>query len=127
LPLLGLAALALGPVVWDPLEHPVLTPVAHADQRCAEPEKPAQLPTATVERVSDGGIDTPQTHAGAKLDQDTHRTGQDRATIQALGREAAAFTRGGWRANPSRSSPMWSSATATADASRTYGCRTGRW
>jgi micrococcal nuclease len=66
---------------------------------------------ATVERVSDGDtvilrfsdgrrertrlivIDTPESHPSAKLQRDAIRSGQDQATIQALGREATAFTR----------------------------------
>jgi micrococcal nuclease len=80
-------------------------------ESCSAPHKPAGLPSATVVRVSDGdtvrlrfpdghevrtrliGIDTPETHGGAKLERDTQRSGQDKATIQALGREATAATR----------------------------------
>jgi micrococcal nuclease len=89
----------------------LLAPVAEAVKTCVPPAKPGPFPTATVERVSDGdtvilrfpdgrrertrliGIDTPESHASAKLERDAARSGQDQATIQALGREATAFTR----------------------------------
>jgi endonuclease YncB( thermonuclease family) len=84
-----------------------LPTVAAAD--CPMPPKPANLAPATVERVSDGdtvmlrfpdgrrqrtrllGIDAPESRENPKLARDATRTGQDRATIQALGREATAF------------------------------------
>jgi micrococcal nuclease len=89
----------------------LLAPAAEALKTCVPPEKPGRFPTATVERVSDGdtvilrfadgrrertrliGIDTPESHDSAKLDRDAIRSGQDRAVIQALGRQATAFTR----------------------------------
>lgn len=97
----GVAALAVLAALW----------AAPASASCVSPAKPPGLPTATVARVSDGdtvrlrfpdgheervrliGIDTPEVHESAKLERDAQRSGRDRATIQALGREAAAFTR----------------------------------
>jgi micrococcal nuclease len=38
-------------------------------------------------------VDTPELHANAKLARDGERITQDTATIQALGREASAFTK----------------------------------
>jgi micrococcal nuclease len=89
----------------------VLALAAEATKTCVPPEKPGRFPTATVERVSDGdtvilrfadgrrertrliGIDTPESHPSEKLQRDAMRSGQDQATIQALGRQATAFTR----------------------------------
>ena len=97
----GIVALVMLAALW----------AAPASASCVSPVKPPGLPTATVARVSDGdtvrlrvrdgheervrliGIDTPETHESAKLERDVQRSGQDRATIQALGREAAAATR----------------------------------
>lgn len=39
------------------------------------------------------GVDTPEVHDSDKLERDVARTGQDRRTIQALGRRAHEFTR----------------------------------
>jgi micrococcal nuclease len=72
---------------------------------------PHGLPTATVEHVSDGdtvrlrfssgrrertrliGLDAPEANENEKLARDVTRTGRDRATILALGRQASAFAR----------------------------------
>lgn len=45
------------------------------------------------ERVRLIGIDTPEIHESNKLYRDAHRTKQDAATIQKLGRRAYEFTR----------------------------------
>jgi micrococcal nuclease len=78
---------------------------------CITPAKPPGLASATVERVSDGdtvrlrfsdgrrertrllGLDAPEAHENEKLGRDVTRTGRDRQTIPALGRQASAFTR----------------------------------
>jgi micrococcal nuclease len=78
---------------------------------CVTPGKPSGLAPATVEHVSDGdtvrlrfpsgrrertrliGLDAPEDHPGEKLERDVARTGRDRATILALGRQASAFVR----------------------------------
>jgi micrococcal nuclease len=78
---------------------------------CLTPGKPAGLAPATVEHVSDGdtvrlrfpsgrrertrliGLDAPEAHANEKLERDVARTGRDRATILAFGRQASAFAR----------------------------------
>jgi micrococcal nuclease len=39
------------------------------------------------------GLDAPEEHPGEKLERDVVRTGRDRETILALGRQASAFTR----------------------------------
>ncbi|HET7343810.1 MAG TPA: thermonuclease family protein, partial [Methylomirabilota bacterium] len=39
------------------------------------------------------GVDSPETHAGPKLDRDAARSGQDTAAIRALGARASRFTR----------------------------------
>ena len=70
----------------------------------------AALPDqATVARVVDGdtivvaasgqewkvrliGVDTPEAYPSSKLDRDAQRSGRDKATIQALGKRASAFT-----------------------------------
>ncbi len=39
------------------------------------------------------GVDTPELHESDKLERDARRTGQDKRTIQALGRRAHDFTR----------------------------------
>ena len=51
-----------------------------------------RFPDGHEERTRLIGIDTPETHPSPKLERDVQRSGQDRATIQALGREATAFT-----------------------------------
>jgi micrococcal nuclease len=75
-----------------------------------EPSRPPDLPTATVVRVVDGdtvivrrgssdervrliGVDAPEVHESEKLERDLARSGQDRATVHALGLRASAFTR----------------------------------
>ena len=45
------------------------------------------------ERVRLIGIDTPEMHESAKLDRDSQRSGQDKRTIQELGRRAYVFTK----------------------------------
>jgi len=45
-----------------------------------------------VEKVRLIGIDTPEKHQSSKLDRDVERTGQDKATIQALGELASQYT-----------------------------------
>lgn len=45
----------------------------------------------TTEKVRLIGIDTPESYPGRKLDRDVARSGQDAATIMALGRQAKAF------------------------------------
>jgi hypothetical protein len=83
---------------------------AAAGRERRAPSKPRGLALATAERVSDGdtvilrfsdrrrertrliGLDAPEDHAGEKLEQDVVRTGRDRETILALGRQASAFT-----------------------------------
>jgi micrococcal nuclease len=89
----------------------VLVADAAAPRGCAMPRKPAGLPTAAVVRVVDGdtlvvqmadgrrqrlrliGVDSPETHAGPKLDRDVARSGKDQAAIRALGARASRFTR----------------------------------
>ncbi|HUT34449.1 MAG TPA: thermonuclease family protein [Planctomycetota bacterium] len=39
------------------------------------------------------GVDTPEVHESDKLERDVQRTGQDKRTIQALGKRASDFTR----------------------------------
>lgn len=74
-------------------------------------QPPQGVPTqGTVSKVSDGdtlhvsadgtdhtlrliGVDTPELHESDKLERDAKRTGQDKRTIQALGKRASAFTR----------------------------------
>jgi len=77
--------------------------------RAPHSSTPQETDTATVERVVDGdtleislnglkekirliGVDTPESHQSAKLDRDAERTGQDKQTIRALGKQATAFT-----------------------------------
>jgi micrococcal nuclease len=78
---------------------------------CITPGKPHGLPTATVEHVRDGdtvrlrfssgrrertrliGLDAPEATENEKLERDVTRTGRDRQTILALGRQASAFAR----------------------------------
>jgi micrococcal nuclease len=38
------------------------------------------------------GVDTPEVHAGEKMNRDLARSGQDRETMRALGAQASAFT-----------------------------------
>jgi micrococcal nuclease len=74
------------------------------------PPRPAHLLEGTVVRVEDGdtvtvrlaggservrliGIDAPESTESEKLDRDTARTRQSKATIVALGRRATAYTR----------------------------------
>jgi len=45
------------------------------------------------ERVRLIGIDTPEMHESNKLERDAHRSGQEKSTIQKLGREAYEFTK----------------------------------
>jgi micrococcal nuclease len=45
----------------------------------------------TTEKVRLIGIDTPESYPGRKLDRDVARSGQDAATIMALGKQAKAF------------------------------------
>ena len=45
------------------------------------------------ERVRLIGIDTPEMHESNKLERDAHRSGQDKSTIQKLGRQAYEFTK----------------------------------
>jgi micrococcal nuclease len=45
------------------------------------------------ERVRLIGIDTPEVHESNKLYRDARKSGEDAASIQAMGRRAAAFTR----------------------------------
>lgn len=78
--------------------------------RASHSSVPQETNTATVQRVVDGdtllitldgkeerirliGVDTPEVHASAKLDRDVERSGQDRETIRALGKQASAFTK----------------------------------
>ena len=74
-------------------------------------QPPSGVPTqGVVARVVDGdtlhvradgadhtlrliGVDTPEVHESDKLERDAQRSGQDKRTIQALGRRAADFTR----------------------------------
>jgi len=51
------------------------------------------LKLETGERVRLIGIDTPEMHESNKLHRDSQRSGQDIRTIQALGRQAYAFTK----------------------------------
>jgi micrococcal nuclease len=84
---------------------------AWADSECLSPPRPLNLTPARVDRVVDGdtmvvrlgedraetvrflGVDTPEVHPGEKLIRDLARTGQDRATMRALGVQASAFTK----------------------------------
>jgi micrococcal nuclease len=88
-------------------------PSAADGNPCAPPPRPDGLLEATVRRVIDGdtvlvrlangrlervrlvGIDTPEVHESKKLAREIARTGRDAATLQRLGRGAAAFT-GAW-------------------------------
>jgi endonuclease YncB( thermonuclease family) len=88
-----------------------LAPSATAATACTSPAKPPTLATATVEHVSDGdtvrlrfpsgrrertwliGLDAPEANENEKLERDIERTGRDRQTILALGRQASAFAR----------------------------------
>ena len=78
---------------------------------CTMPRKPPGLASASVLRVTDGdtvvvrladgrsarvrliGIDAPELYPSDKLQRDAERSGQDPATIQALGRRAMTFTK----------------------------------
>jgi micrococcal nuclease len=82
-----------------------------ADSGCLSPPRPLNLTPARVERVVDGdtmvvrlgedraetvrflGVDTPEVHRSEKMIRDLARTGQDRATMRALGAQASAFTK----------------------------------
>jgi micrococcal nuclease len=87
-----------------------LLALATAAPAADAPRMPAGLPRARVTRVIDGdtvdvvvtvgrtrvrliGVDTPELHGGRKLDRDAARSRRSKAAIQALGREAAAYTR----------------------------------
>jgi micrococcal nuclease len=88
----------------------VLAPTAAAAE-CTMPRKPTGLSSASVVRVVDGdtivvraadgvdrkvrliGIDTPEVHPSDKRRRDAERSGQDEATIHALGAKASAFTK----------------------------------
>jgi micrococcal nuclease len=52
-----------------------------------------RFPDGRRQRTRLIGIDAPESHDNPKLESDAARTAQDRATILALGREAAAFTK----------------------------------
>jgi micrococcal nuclease len=52
-----------------------------------------RFPHGRRERTRLIGLDAPESREGPKLTRDAERTGRDRATIQALGQDAAAFTR----------------------------------
>lgn len=52
------------------------------------------LKLANGERVRLIGVDTPEVHESVKLYRDARKSNQDVATIQALGKKAAAFTKG---------------------------------
>lgn len=85
---------------------------------CLAPPKPAGLLAGWVERVVDGdtlvvrlgdgrrervrliGVDTPEVHRSVKLVRDAARTGGDQAAIQALGRQASAYTEQALRGRP---------------------------
>lgn len=89
----------------------LVPPWAEAVQgSCTQPPKPSTLRQATIVRVVDGdtlvvsldgaqervrliGIDTPEVHQSPKLNRDSQRSGQDKATILALGKQASAFTK----------------------------------
>ena len=97
----ALGALTLGLVQVEPA----------AAGECAMPTKPRHLPTAAVVRVADGdtivvettggdrrrvrliGIDTPEVHAGDKLQRDAERAGADTEAIRALGLRASQATK----------------------------------
>jgi micrococcal nuclease len=51
------------------------------------------LKLSNGERVRLIGIDTPEMHESEKLYRDSRKSGQDAATIQALGKKSYAFTR----------------------------------
>ena len=46
-----------------------------------------------AEKVRLVGVDTPELHESDKLHRDAQRSGQDTATIQALGRQASDFVK----------------------------------
>lgn len=95
-----------------PLAALALALVAFAAAPAAgDPPRPRDLPEATVEHVADGdtvtvrlgrrrmrlrliGVDTPELHESAKLDRDVTRRHASRRAIQAMGDQAARFTRG---------------------------------
>jgi hypothetical protein len=51
-----------------------------------------RFPDGRRQRTRLLGIDAPESRENPKLERDAARTAQDRAAIQALGRQAAAFT-----------------------------------
>jgi endonuclease YncB( thermonuclease family) len=113
---------------------------------CIAPSKPPGLTTVTVEHVSDGdtvrlrfpsgrrertrliGVDAPEASENEKLERDVTRTGRDRQTILALGRQASAFTRQLLpQGTLSRSSTTFRSATGVGDCWPTCGLPKARW
>lgn len=96
-----------GPVEAEPT--PVRTPAAPAPapappvgpldgpwhvQRVVDGDTLELLRDGAVEKVRLIGIDTPESYPGRKLNRDVARSGQDAATILALGKRAKAFTEG---------------------------------
>ncbi|MDR7537047.1 MAG: thermonuclease family protein, partial [Armatimonadota bacterium] len=82
---------------------------AGSSGHCASPPPPPGRQPARVVRVVDGdtlrvalpggtdrlrliGVDSPETHDGAKLARDVQRSGRSQAAVRALGAQARAFT-----------------------------------
>jgi len=87
-----------------------LGPISHAGHNSSKPQVAfnGSYNNITVVKVVDGdtlklaggervrliGIDTPEMHESQKLYRDSRKSGMDVKVIQAMGRRAAAFTRG---------------------------------
>ena len=77
-----LGTLASLPALW-PTEYIRVIRVSDGDT----------IKLANGEKVRLTGIDTPESFASEKLNRDAQRSGQDKATIQKMGKIAAEFTR----------------------------------
>jgi len=85
----------------------IVSQYAKNPQRPGRADDPGAFDAVFVERVVDGdtlklasgervrliGIDTPEMHESEKLYRDSKRSGQDAATIKALGKRSWQFTR----------------------------------